>query len=117
MLMSYAIIKATERVLRSLSHSDLLSCAQWAFGWAPRFGLWEWEVTEPSQVCCLPKCPSILSRDCCYGSCTCQHTSPLPDAHLSSHSLIAEAHGEKEHPDSDQAPLQGVACQSGIHVE
>ena len=41
-----------------------LSCAQWAFGWAPRFGLWEWEVTEPSQVCHLSKRPDLQGIGC-----------------------------------------------------
>ena len=25
-------------------------CAQWAFGWAPRFGLYAWDHTDPEQV-------------------------------------------------------------------
>lgn len=24
--------------------------AQWAFGWAPRFGLYAWDHTDPEQV-------------------------------------------------------------------
>ncbi|CAK0742117.1 hypothetical protein CVIRNUC_001373 [Coccomyxa viridis] len=35
--------------VRGLMYWTLVDNFEWAFGWAPRFGLWEWEVTEPSQ--------------------------------------------------------------------
>ena len=36
--------------VRGLLYWTLVDNFEWAFGWAPRFGLFRWEVDEPSQV-------------------------------------------------------------------
>ena len=36
--------------VRGLLYWTLMDNFEWAFGWAPRFGLFEWNVTEPNQV-------------------------------------------------------------------
>lgn len=57
---------------------------QWAFGWAPRFGLWEWEVTEASQVDCyclaLLLSERTLTVDCPFAKPTYLHIAILGKA-------------------------------------
>ena len=36
--------------VRGLMYWTLMDNFEWAFGWAPRFGLFEWDVKEPNQV-------------------------------------------------------------------
>lgn len=39
--------------------------AQWAFGWAPRFGLYAWDHTDPEQV---RHGPAISVLSCCVNN-------------------------------------------------
>lgn len=48
--------------LRAHAVTDGRSFAQWAFGWAPRFGLYAWDHTDPEQV---HHGPVVLRLSCC----------------------------------------------------
>lgn len=48
--MSCTTALRTELLSTDIDAILMCVCIQWAFGWAPRFGLWEWEVTEANQV-------------------------------------------------------------------
>ena len=45
--------------VRGLMYWTLVDNFEWAFGWAPRFGLFEWDVKTPDQVR-----PSIQASGC-----------------------------------------------------
>ena len=50
MLYQQALFSSPKGILAIAMVSHCGASAQWAFGWAPRFGLYAWDPHDPDQV-------------------------------------------------------------------
>ena len=76
--------------VRGLLYWTLVDNFEWAFGWAPRFGLFQWEVSEPSQVCWVltERAAQCTHLPACV-ACPASAGAPTPYRHAVMHGVFS----------------------------